>query len=68
MAVFTDRIPPPQDLAPFVKGLFREGELAELYADWQIDSSEAYTHEDEHPNGARHCHPVNKVVAWKPGL
>ena len=64
MAVFTDEIPPSEDLAPFTKGLFREGELAEWYADWQIEYSESYVIEDEHPNGIKHRHPINKVVAW----
>jgi tellurite methyltransferase len=33
VAVFTDKLPIPDDLAYHVKGLFREGELLQLYSD-----------------------------------
>ncbi len=65
VAVFTDKIPPSEDMAPFTKGLFYEDELAEWYSDWRMESSESYTFEEEHPNGIKHRHPVNKIVAWK---
>lgn len=65
IVVFTDELPPPEDLAPHMKGLFREGELAELYAGWELERSESYILEDEHPGGIRHRHPINKVVARK---
>lgn len=64
--VFTNRLPPPPDLAPRVRGLFEEGELREQYQDWLVTRWEAYTLEDEHPGGVRHRHPVNKIVAQKP--
>lgn len=63
VAVFTDRLPPPPDLAPHMRGLFREGELRERYADWTGTDWAAYTLEDEHPGGIRHRHPVNRIVA-----
>jgi len=66
VAVFTDRLPPPPDLAPFMKGLFREDEIFQLYADWEVDLARSYTLEDEHPGGIRHRHPINKVVARRP--
>jgi tellurite methyltransferase len=66
VAVFTDRLPPPPDLAPHMRGLFREGELLDCYADWAVERWEAYTLDDEHPGGIHHRHPVNKVVAQKP--
>ena len=65
MAVFTDEIPPSEDMAPFTKGLFYEGELAELYSGWEIESAESYINEDKHPNGISHRHPINKIAAWK---
>jgi len=66
IAVFTGRVPAPPDLAPFFLGLFEEGELATLFADWHIESAEAYVFEDEHPGGFRHTHAVEKVTARKP--
>ena len=65
VAVFTDEIEPPEDLAPFTKGLFKEGELAELYSDWEIKLFQSYVFEDEHGEGLKHTHPVNKIVAIK---
>jgi tellurite methyltransferase len=66
VAVFTDRLAPPADLAPHMRGLFREDELRACYHGWVVDRWEAYTLYDEHPGGVRHEHPVNKVVARKP--
>lgn len=69
IAAFTDRIPPPPDLAPVCRGLFQERELLLHYGDWEIESFEAYTLEDrhpagpEHPEGVAHEHAVNKLVA-----
>jgi tellurite methyltransferase len=65
-AVFTDALPPPKDLRPFLQGLFREGELLERYRAWNVLLQRSYVLEDEHPGGVRHRHPVNKVVAQKP--
>jgi tellurite methyltransferase len=66
VVVFTDRLPPPDDLKDFCIGLFREGELAQLYADWETFLSKSYTFEDRHPGGFTHIHPANKVVMKKP--
>lgn len=66
IAVFTDAIPSPPDLAPFTPGLFREGELAEAYADWKTESLETYVLEDEHPGGLRHRHAVEKLITRRP--
>jgi len=65
IVVFTDAIPPPDDLRDFCLGLFREGELFSLYADWQIVLQQSYTFEDQHPGSSPHKHPVNKLVAQK---
>jgi len=65
VAVFTDTLPAPPDLEPFMLGLFREGELLEQYAGWRIALHRSYVLEDEHPGGIRHRHPVNKIVAQR---
>ena len=65
VAVFTDEIAPPDDLAPFVRGLFKAGELAGRYANWRQEQATSYVLEDEHPGGVRHRHAIDKVVAWK---
>ena len=62
-AVFTDRLPQPMDLAPFVHRPFPEGELAELYESWEIELFRSYIFEDEHPGGIRHRHAIDKIVA-----
>jgi tellurite methyltransferase len=66
VVVFTDTIPPPDDLRDYCLGLFREGELFTLYSDWESVLQRSYTLEDEHPGGLRHRHPVNKLVARRP--
>ena len=66
VAVFTDRLPAPPDLAAQIRGPFREGELLDHYRGWTVESWEAYTLSDEHPGGIRHQHPINKIVARKP--
>jgi tellurite methyltransferase len=67
VAVFTDAIEPPDDLQPFMRGLFNEGDLLEAYAAWEIRESRSYIFEDDHPGGAHHRHAIDKLVARKPG-
>jgi len=66
VAVFTNRIAPPEDLKDFCIGLFEEGELFELYADWVEFFKDSYVIEEEHPGSPRHRHSLNKIVAQKP--
>ena len=66
VAVFTDSLPPPVDLDPFMPGLFHEGELMAHYRDWNVELFQSYILEDEHSGGVCHRHPINKVVAQKP--
>ncbi len=66
VAVFTDRLPTPPELAPHTRGLFREGELRDLYDRWRVELWHAYTLEDEHPGGIRHQHAINQIVARRP--
>jgi tellurite methyltransferase len=66
VAVFTDAIEPPQDLQPFMRGLFREGFLLRAYAGWEIKESRSYVFEDDHPGGLHHRHALDKLVAKRP--
>lgn len=66
-AVFTDEIPPPDDLRDVCIGLFKEGQIFSAYTGWHVSMERSYILEDEHPGGIQHRHPVNKVVARKPG-
>lgn len=68
VTVFTDALPPPPDLASVMCGLFVEGELFARYADWVVLLAESYVLGDEHPDDIRRRHPVNKLVARRPGL
>jgi tellurite methyltransferase len=63
IAVFTDSLEPPEDLRPFVLGLFPDGWLFEQYTGWSIIERKSYLLEDEHPGGIRHRHAINKLVA-----
>ena len=65
VVVFTNALPPPDDLKEFHLGLFREGELFEFYDGWDVLLKESYVLEDEHPGDIRHRHPVNRLVARK---
>lgn len=63
MHIFTDTVPASPDIAPFAKGLAGEGELKELYEDWEILQFSSYVFEDEHPGVPKHMHSVNKIAA-----
>ena len=65
MHIFTDTVPASVDIASFAIGLAKDGELGELYNDWEILQFQSYTFEDEHPNVPKHLHSVNKIVARK---
>jgi hypothetical protein len=45
--------------------LAKDGELKQLYADWEILQFKSYIFEDEHPNVPKHLHASNKIVARK---
>jgi hypothetical protein len=66
VAVFTDSLPPPVDLEPFILGPFREGELLGKYSGWNVELHRAYVLHDEHPGGVQHVHSINKIVAQRP--
>ncbi|QPQ33943.1 methyltransferase domain-containing protein [Lysinibacillus sp. JNUCC-52] len=65
ITVFTDEVEIPEDLAPFIKGICKEGEIKELYHRWSIPYYRSYQFEDEHDNNIQHCHAANKLVAVK---
>jgi len=65
MHLFTDAVPASADIAPFAVGLAHDGELKELYEDWDILRFQSYVFDDEHPNVPKHLHAVNKIVARK---
>jgi tellurite methyltransferase len=65
IAVFTDKLPPPDHLKDFTIGLFREGELFDFYEDWNIIYQKSYILKDKHPGIRTHKHPINKIVAQK---
>lgn len=65
IAVFADKIPPPDDIKEFTVGLFHEGELFRFYEGWRIILKESYEFDDEHPGNLKHSHAANKLVAQK---
>lgn len=66
MQIFTDTVPASADIAPFAVGLAKDGEIKELYDDWEILQFKSYTFEDEHPGVPKHLHASNKIVARRP--
>lgn len=64
--VFTNAAPVPPDLTAFVKGLFDEGELSAIYADWEIVEATSRVFQDQHAGGEPHMHAVESIVARKP--
>ncbi len=65
IALFTDEEPVPEDLKDVMVGVFKNGEIKEYYSDWQTEIFESRKFTDEHENGIRHCHAMNKIVARK---
>ena len=63
MQIFTDAVPASEDIAPFAIGLAKDGEMKDLYTDWDILQYKSYVFEDEHPNVPKHLHASNKIAA-----
>ncbi len=63
--MFTDNEPPTFDIAPYAIGMAKDGELKDLYADWEILQFLSYTFEEEHEGVPRHKHASNKLIARK---
>ncbi|MAB71022.1 MAG: hypothetical protein CMJ54_00770 [Planctomycetaceae bacterium] len=64
--LFTTKVPPPPELAKFHIGLWEEEELFDRYDGWEFLIRSSFILEDEHPDGSRHRHPINKILARKP--
>ena len=62
---FTNTVPASPDIAPFAVGLADEGEILDLYSNWEALQFKTYVFDDEHPNVPRHQHAVNKLVVRK---
>ncbi len=65
VALFTDVEPVPEDLKDVMIGVFKNGEIKDYYSEWEIKMFESYKFNDEHENGIKHCHALNKIVAKK---
>jgi tellurite methyltransferase len=65
VGAFTDTLPEPDDLRGLMIGLFKEGELANQYDDWEILERREYQFKDNHPGGISHEHAANEIVARK---
>lgn len=63
--MFNDNLPPTPDIAQFAIGMAKDGEIKELYKDWEIIQFLSYEFEDEHPGVPLHKHASNKLVARK---
>ncbi len=61
--MFNDNIAPTPDIEPYAIGMAKDGEIKELYKDWEIIQYLSYTFEDEHPGVPLHKHASNKLVA-----
>lgn len=66
--LFTDRHPaPPEFGSAGFKHSVAPGELRAFYDDWDLVRHDRYVKWDQHPGIPIHCHPVDKVVARRPG-
>lgn len=63
MQIFTDAVPASEDIAPFAVGLAKDGEIKDMYADWEILQFKSYIFDDEHPGVPKHQHASNKLAA-----
>ncbi len=66
--LFTEQYPAgPEFIAAGFKHSLAQGELAAFYGDWEPIRHDCYVKWDQHPGIPLHCHPVDKLVARKPG-
>jgi tellurite methyltransferase len=67
--LFTDEYPAPQEFrqAGF-KHALAAGELVGTYEGWEVVRHDRYVKWDQHPGIPIHCHPVDKLVARRPGV
>lgn len=67
MQIFTNIVPASIEIAEFAIGLADDGELKEIYKDWEIIDFKSYVFEDEHPGVGKHMHASNKIIARRVG-
>jgi tellurite methyltransferase len=66
--LFTPEHPaPPEFQRAEFKHSVAPGELRGFYDDWELLRHDRYVKWDQHPGIPVHCHPVDKVVARRPG-
>lgn len=67
--LFTEEHPAgPEFIAAGFRHSLAQGELAAFYGDWELVRHDRYVKWDQHPpNIPLHRHPVDKVVARRPG-
>ncbi len=65
IAVFTNEVPIPDDLKSIMIGVFSKQEIKEYYQDWTIVDFKEVIFQDEHENGLKHTHAMNKMIARK---
>lgn len=66
--LFTEEYPaPPEFRHAGFKHSLDQYELAGVYDDWTLVRHDRYVKWDQHPGIPIHCHPVDKVVARRPG-
>jgi tellurite methyltransferase len=58
---------PPEFKRAGFKHSLEQYELAGTYADWELVRHDRYVKWDQHPGIPIHCHPVDKVLARRPG-
>lgn len=66
--VYSDAYPCPEEFqAAGYKHSFSPHELMRFYEDWELIRSDQYVKWDGHPDVDMHYHPIEKLVARKPG-
>ena len=66
IALFTDEEPIPDDLKDAMIGVFKKNEIKGYYAEWHTEMFQSYKFNDEHENGLKHCHALEKIIVRKP--
>jgi len=68
IGVFTGRLPATPDMKPFTRSLFDVGELPAYYSDWELAHHWEGIFEDSYPDGIKHQHAYERIIARKPGI
>lgn len=65
IGIFTKTEPEPEDQRGLMVGLAEEGELFDCYQDWEILDKKTFAFEHQHPDGPKHRHSGNRILARK---